>query len=280
MKLFPCWLQLALTFSFFFTPSQVTQASDADVGDQIRLIVGEGESMDYNVRIRAVRDLGFQLANADVEHLIDFLQKKLDEDIIKLAEFNAVKNDVVVWLLRQERTPANLAAKLQDGFRDKSMDSVWRDYCLQHLARCYQLSDERAEREDILATLMEATLSRESTFAGTALLTSRQIEKHSPGTFDPKDLEERALRVAANPEMPNPSRVSGLQLAASHPDALPLARELAEDSSADMLLRMSAINVLKGSRTPEDVNLLHEFASSSDVRLRASARAALRSRPE
>lgn len=252
----------------------------AAVHPEVLLIVGAGPDRDYNSRMRAVQRLPLDLSRSDIDRLVEFLRIQAHDDPLQSGHLNSVKNDVVVMLQRQNRPYAGFSAHLIEGFRNEEMDVVWRDYCLQHLPGWHQISRDPEERGGIVDLLWEATLLKESTFAGTALLTLRQMANDSAAGIEQQKLADRALSVASDTGMSNPSRISAIQVASAHPNILPLARKLAQDASANMLLRMSAVGVLGTSAAAEDLKILESFSNSSDVRLRGSARASLRNRTE
>lgn len=239
------------------------------------LIVGEADQRDYNSRIRAVRALPRDVSQVDVERLIEFLEIHVVDDSLRIAELNAIKNDIVVMLSRQDRSLPQVGGHLIAGFRDEAMDVVWRDYCLQHLSHWYRRSNDVEQKEEILEVLWEATELRESTYAGTSLLSLRYLMRRSPDSVDLEKLGQRALAVVKNESMSVPSRISGMQVAETQVDALPVARALAQDSSENVLLRTSALGVLGRSLEEQDITILKEFSNSSDVRLRMAARAGL-----
>lgn len=263
---------LSCTCPALFAEPNTTQPA---LSPDIQLIAGERGGEDYAARLHAVDRLPEDMPKSDVDQLLDLLGKTVEDDVLEPDFLNAIKNDAVEKLLSQNRPDPRVAGALIKHYQSREMDPVWRDYCLQHLPRCLDNETSIQEREKILDLLWQATLQTESTFAGTALLALNRIQNRLPQFVDSHELGDRALSIAKNPSFSHPSRISALQVAGTHPEAIPLARRLAHDGSTSPLLRMAAIRLLGTSRAPEDASILQKFANSSDVRLRASARAAL-----
>ena len=275
-----CYLySIPAIICIFALIGHVTIASanaDITVSPKVLLIVGEGSTHDYNARMRAIHGLPLDLTQSDIDRLVGFLRIKVEEDRLPNAQLNAIKNDIVTKILKQRQAYANLSSHLIDGFKGEEMDVVWRDFCLQYLPSCHALSRDRSQQEQIVAVLWETTSIPDETFAGTSLLALRRISNDSPNDVDSYELAERALAVAKDENFSTPSRISALQVAKRHPDAIELSRLLARNNREDSVLRMSAISVLAQSDDSADKAILQELAGSSDVRLRMSARAGLR----
>ncbi len=103
---------------------------------------------------------------------------------------------------------------------------------------------------------------------------ARNIDQ--PG-FNRDQVARKALLYAADASMDDMTRLTAIQVCALLKDnrVLPVARELAATNAA-VTLRMSAIAAIGSLGTSADRDLLNQYATASDVRLRTAASSALK----
>ena len=95
-------------------------------------------SPDPDKRHATLNSLTRQLSTNDVAELLAFLESHPgDYAGLRPITFNAIKNDVLDVLLRQDKPVIGLGGKLVDMLRDPQQDETWRDYCVQYLAPYY-----------------------------------------------------------------------------------------------------------------------------------------------
>jgi hypothetical protein len=245
------------------------------VASTARIVSYEGSGASYSERVISARKLSRDLPPAHVEELVDFLRRDVRDDALGVTELNAVKNEVLVELLNQDRLPSTLIPALLEALEEEATDPMWREYMLQHLVSCYRRSEDSSVREQIFQALWNAAEERAGTFAGTSLLTLRQIAKDFPGSVPPSELQARAADIARDPEASQASRIAAIQVAAQHPETTVIARQIVQQER-DVLLRTAAISVLGQSSDPADRHILRDLAESPDIRLRLAAEAVLR----
>jgi hypothetical protein len=239
-------------------------------------IVSNGSSLtSYADRMSAARDLSRHLTPGQIEELMDFLRMDPRDDSLGVTELNAVKNEVLVELLKQDRLSLAVIPFVLEALEDEATDPMWREYMLQHLVTCYRRADDPSVRERIVQTLWRAAEERDGTFAGTSLLTLRQVSKDFPASVPPSELQARAAAIAQDREVSQPSRIAAIQVAGRHPGVIAIARQIVQEER-DVLLRTAAIPVLGGSSDPADREILRGLSQSPDIRLRMASEAALR----
>ena len=237
-------------------------------------VMGNGPENNYFIRLKAVHSLGKNLSQDEINALYVLLNRKKGEDKLRLAQLNAVKNDIVNVLKSQHPLPTDLANNLMAMYHDKSHDEVWRDYCIQHLGSIYPKL-RREERQSAKACLWSAVDETGSSIGGTALialthhLIESDAERHVVG--------KKALALAEDPQCGELAKITALQICArlGEKKALPLAREIAT-SRKSVPLRMSAIAAVGTLGSESDREMLEKYAASTDVRLRKSAQSALK----
>jgi len=176
-----------------------------------------------------------------------------DNPAAAAAEKNAAANE----LFSLPELPDGVVADLARMFASPDENEVWRDYCLQFLGIALERKEGVADGERALArgTLVEALVSTNATFAGTAL---RSLHRGDPS--DPL-VAASALRIARDSTYPSASRITALLVleectahatdgeADPPADRLSVLREtagsLARDNAASSLLRQTAETVLR-----------------------------------
>lgn len=268
-------------------PSQddiLFRLSSLDLSPSVQAVVGlvPGKA-DWKSRSKALNELTTGLSAVDVEGLTLFLQMRYDERMgISPKLHAALRNDALDILLRQERLPEGLGAKLAAMYRDGEQGDVWRDYCVQYLAGYYDRrfpadaeKSESPEREAMLVTYWEAAEEKDKTLAGTALIGLEDLSRRH-GEVDRRKVSDRALELALDEECSEASRITALRLCGSmgRREALPAARILAQTGETTTL-RMAAIATLGDLGGEDDIPLLESLAGSSEERVARIAGMAL-----
>lgn len=210
------------------------------------------------------------LTDAEKQALICLLAATADEVYLQRAELNSLKDSVVKVLKRQVGFSDELAATLMVLYDDNSVDPVWRDYCIQHLADLYRQDPGNADMKKVL---LRASWDKTGTLAGTALLA---IRKNVPSGFTEDVLLQRAFAVAVDETYSDIVRLTAFQVCAECGDVrvLPLARQIV-GSRDSIHLRMSAIAVLGRFGKMDDRERVNQYVLSSDSRLRIASNAAM-----
>lgn len=242
--------------------------------ENLKLILGEGKTTLYIPRVKAIHALGDRLSPAQVRAIYRFLHKKITTQSLPDLEFNALKNELVVVLMKQRNRPTELADHLVAMYKDKSYDLTWRDYCVQFFAKWYDRAPDNAGKKEMIKCLYKAMNERHNRIAGVAGYMLCHLVGR-PG-FDRNKIADLAYQTMIAPDCVNASKVSLLQVCGElkNDKALPLARRWAVNEK-DMLLRVSSIGYLGYLGDSSDLPLLEKYRWSSDIRLQRSAAAAM-----
>ena len=232
-------------------------------------------NLDYLLRLNAVHALRTDLSADEVNALYVLLNRKAGEDPMQPEQLNAIKDEVLTVLQKQTLPPADLANNLAAMYRDPGHDVVWQDYCIQHLGAWYPTIAESNEQAMARGILWSAAEVKGGTIAGTALLALCNLSGR-PG-IEKERVAAKALEVALDASCGEPARMTSLQVCArlGNRQALPEARKLV-DSSASVLVRVSAIACIGTLGDAGDKPLLERQAASTDRRLRVAAESALK----
>lgn len=238
----------------------------------------------YPERLAAARALPDDLSAREIELLMIFLDERFDaRNALGLLEYNNVKNEILNVLGRQQSLAPGLGAFLAAAAVDERHDSVWRDYCIQHLQpyckRRWAQGGPAPDDPDwptIEEAYRRAAAERQTARAGTALL-GMSLLAVERGLFARDRVAERALELAAAEDAAIEARVTALQVCArlKCAAAAPLARRLA-GGRGPVMLRMSAIALLGDVGEARDLEDLAKLSASSESRLRTAAKSALR----
>ena len=250
----------------------------------IDLILGLGADADYGTRLTAVHKIGKHLDEKQVERLRAFLETKHGpESGLGLMGFNAVKNDVLDALLRQETLPEGLGDQILGMSRNTLMDPIWRDYCIQHLPVYYKRrwpepigeGEQDLERVAFLKACWEHVRLPAGPQAGTALLSLERLAG-SHDEFSEKAIGKAAAAIALDPESSVLARIPAIQMAARMGEAraLPAARQLAR-TGKPMNLRLSAIAAVGFNGTEQDLPLLQGILDGPNRHTRKAAARAI-----
>ena len=239
------------------------QAHLARIDEALAAVFGEaGREASYSERLQLIHSR--------------FLESPAELQALPCLEFNGLKNDMVLALLRQKEGLPELAGLLVRMSRDPWTDDVWRDYCVQFLGKCYPAVADMDSRRSMADALWEALETRRaSSCAGAA---GRQLMSLSRSfrEFPPGDVSRAALEALRAPECSDGSRCALLQVCAVLGDAaaLPDARALASSEGTPSGVRASAIAAVGLLGDASDLPLLERLAAGADS-LAIPARAAI-----
>lgn len=143
---------------------------------------------------------------------------------------------------------------------NKEADLVGRDYAAQHSIAMYTALVKRGGWTDdgLLKNALQKMLNeRESTLAGTALLSLRTLAKAYPEKFDLQLVEKKSVEIARDETASVLSRTTALKVAAEQGETqvLPLARQWANQSET-ATQQIAAIAALGNLGDQNDYNWL------------------------
>ena len=268
------------------------------------LLTLDGGRQNYGSIEDAVGQLHGDLSSADVAALRDFLTWSNDRfpEGMRPIDINAIKNDVLECLLRQDTLPEGIGLQLVEMASDPDNDPVWRDYCIQFMQPYYERAagesgtaeyhgNEQAEESvqsvDPLPAVREAMVAaldeRDGTIAGTSLIGLELLSRTHP-EFDRKGIANSALDIASDESASAASRMTALRLLTSgnlksetgnvEPQVAEIARSLAR-TGGTALLRAAAIVTLGEVGSDQDRALLEELAYHENQQISSAAKLAL-----
>jgi len=147
------------------------------------LLLQDGKEHNYPSLLQAIAELNYTLSAADVAALLEMLAWPNDRfpEKMRPIEINAVKNDVLDKLLRQETLPEGIGLKLVEMAGDATQDAVWRDYCVQFMGPCYErLTTEYTEYAE--GNKQNNLGQNDSVRTGAGLTAKERIERKSQGS--------------------------------------------------------------------------------------------------
>ncbi len=276
-------------------------ATNLSLSVQTILELSRSKASYYQYR-SAIRGLTRNLSTADVSALMSFLtQKAADHGEMRPIAFNAVKNDILDVLLRQDKLPPDIGRLIVEMYNDRTYDTMWRDYCVQFASNYYErrwiyteTSQNKTARDDVVDKsdyhavehiFKNALLETDSTIAGTALLGLVSLAANHETTvadipgesfLAPDQIKKAVVHITAIPQCSEPTRITAIRLAASLgcDEVLPDIRIFAQ-TGATVTLRMAAIATLGDMGSQNDIELLQSLAADSEPRIRAIAAKAL-----
>lgn len=245
------------------------------IPDRLLTVFGMSRQMNFSDRNRAVKSLGINLSNDEIEGLYSYLKGTWNSDSqLDNMEINALKNDIVNILRSQRTRPEDLAEHLVNMSRDSSQDPIWNDYCMQQMGAWFPDAgnDDQRLMEDVL---WEICRDKTSERAGTALLA---LFKNVPsGLIRVDDVSRHAEEIVENWAGITSAKVTALQVCAllGNTNILSQARHIAV-TEADVQMRMSALAALGTLGISSDRIVLETYSTNQEVRLRTAAQSALR----
>ncbi|MFA6103513.1 MAG: HEAT repeat domain-containing protein [Victivallaceae bacterium] len=244
--------------------------------DNIKLIIGQGADRNYYVRVREIHNLKKNLSPGQIDALYKFLYEKLDKQELPDLQFNGLKNEIVVELMKQTIKPETLSGHLVAMYHDKTFDPTWRDYCVQFFGKWYPNAPDNKDRHAMYDGLFEAVKEVDGSIAGAALA-QLSFLAGAPGFEGDRDrVSDLACGVLTDPKCSPRSRIVAMQVCAElrNKKALPIAREAAQDSN-DISFKMASMAAIGALGDPSDLPLLNHYKSNSDIRLSGPAKAAI-----
>ena len=137
------------------------QAHLARIDEALAAVFGEaGREASYSERLQLIHSLPSDLDGGRLERCRRFLESPTELQALPCLEFNGLKNDMVLALLRQKEGLPELAGLLVRMSRDPWTDDVWRDYCVQFLGKCYPAVADMDSRRSMADALWEALETR------------------------------------------------------------------------------------------------------------------------
>jgi hypothetical protein len=248
--------------------------AESELPDNIKLIIGQGKDRNYYVRVREIHNLKSNLLSEEVEALYKFLYEKLEKQELPDLQFNALKNETVLVLMKQTVKPQALSGHLVAMYYDKSFDLTWRDYCVQFFGKWYELAPENAGRKAMVKGLYDALQERNSSIGGTAATMLCHLTRFKE--FDKDKVSAHAYGLMTAPDCSTSGKSSAMQVCAQlrNSKALPVARDWAANNK-EIFVKMSAISALGVLGDTSDLELLNQYQVSADIRLNRPAKAAI-----
>ena len=255
--------------------AQQLPRTSSSVFKELSSICGEASSP-YAERVRLIHRLPSNLAPEQLERCPAFLESTLAGQPLPDLEFNGLKNELVLALLRQREGLTELAGLLVRMSRAPETDATWRDYCVQFLGKCYPRIHDARSREAMADALWEALRTRRrGRAAGSAARQLMTLGRTFP-EFPPERVSAASLEALLDPASSDETRTALLQVCGTLGErgALPTARTIAGRNSAPVL-RASAIAAVGLLGDASDLPLLRRLAASGDVRVSRPAAAAM-----
>jgi HEAT repeats len=258
-------------------PAELKNIQDSSYTENLKtidFIAGKTKKKAYYQRAMAIKRLGKKLTRREVDSIYQFLNYGTAENILKPLETNSLKNDLVIVLMKQNRPPYNLGFKLVEMFNNKKNSSIWRDYCVQFMGRWYKKASVE-EQKQMRKAINSALDEHKNGIAGAALIALRT----NIGQTDikPREVRLAAYKVLTAKDSPDYLKQTALQICAmgNESKVLPIAREILK-TSKHVPLKMSAIAAIGALGDGDDYDDLKKLSQSTDIRLRISARSALK----
>ena len=218
-----------------------TAGAEAQLSAPVRALINPAEAGRYSELLADVHALNLELTQSDTEALMDLLTWPNERfpQKMRAVEINAIKNDILNKLLRQEILPEGIGSLLVEMAADSENDPVWRDYCIQFMQPYYERvaaesmehgagrsggtqatatsGSEAVAPPDDLGAVREAMFSalneRDGTLAGTSLIGLENLSR-THDEFDRNLIASSAVEIAADETASAESRLTALRLAA------------------------------------------------------------------
>ncbi len=247
----------------------------APASPSLAVVLAGDSSLSYAQRLAVIHALPAEFTAEDHATLLLVVSEPRSVPGLSPTQSRAFKNDILNALGRQ--TSAARLEEIADILRsmavDPAQEPAMRDYALQHLASLGPTVDDGAIH-------LAAITGSEPALAATALLHLLARERTGDLTADVRShVAAAALRLAADPQVPETSRATALQACArlKLAESRPLAFELARSGDASLPLRIAAVAALGdlgGDVATRDY--LAALVTGSEKRLRVPAQSALK----
>ena len=228
--------------------------------------------LSYYPRAKQLATIGSNLQQSDIDAIHLFLDRKGAGEL-KNLEFNSLKNDLVLCLMRQSRKDDRLVSHLVAMYENTRHDLVWRNYCIQFMGRTYQDATvyERKQIEKALHSALQDPVPMLTVTAMIALELNKGILQ-----LDNELFQRRAFELLRK-DIPCYTKVSLIQICGMNrikPDQVrPLLKDILMKSK-EIQLKSSAIAALGEYGNGSDSDIIEPYLNSSDIRLRTAAAAA------
>ena len=245
------------------------------VDAEISTICGEISSP-YAERVRLIHRLPPNLTPEQLERCRASLESPLAGQPLSDLEFNGLKNDMVLALLRQKEGLPELAGLLVRMSRAPWTDATWREYCVQFLGKCYPRINDTKSRKSMADALWEALKNqRGGRGAGSAARQLMTLGRTFP-EFPQEKVSAASLEALLDPTCSEETKTALLQVCGilGERSALPAARTIAGLVSSPVL-RASAIAAIDMLGDASDLPLLERLAVSGDMRVSIRACSAI-----
>lgn len=246
----------------------------------VRTIIGaDNPDRDYRTAMEGLRKLGRSLRPDDVNALREFLARPMPAKgsmTMRGIEYNAIRNDVLDVLIKQDTLPEDLHLDLISMYLDLRQDDVWRTYSAQFLPIYWEarwgsrkggaeLTDTDLHAQtNIRDTLREALAERDNSVAGTALLGMDGLRK-SRNAFTREEVRTAAVELTLDPQTSEASRVTALRICGQlgADEVLEETRIIAQ-TGATTMLRLAAMATLGDLGDRQDAGLLAALAEENE----------------
>lgn len=258
----------------------------------VHKVVHEGVDMSYLKFTFLIKELPLDLADHDIDALIDFMSA---DRPLKFSEtqWGSLVNDIEECLTVQTVPSKKVADALIAIFRDKSKIQLQRDYAIQHLGgfAIYLIHTERADAvklplfQLILSELKTAASESSKPWAGTAInlldgvLRAADYRSVSIPELTADTLIALSLPLMGDESAPLNARLPALQAATRRgsPEARTLALKILSSPDSSLMLVQSAAATLAQMGTAEDLAVLKAASSRSNRHTSLALREAIRS---
>jgi hypothetical protein len=237
--------------------------------------IGQAKERDFRTRLHAVGQLGSSLPLGEREVLYQHVRDHSEDKWLRPGQGFALKNDILNLLCEQQETPSELVDFLIALWRDTAQPIPMRDYALQHFAPLFpKVSKEQQAR--LVKELQAAASQTAESYAGTALLTSTQIQQENPSAGVPS-LADEIRQIIDNPAANLLTRIAAVQLSGelNMREMRESCRGIAEDPSQPKTLRLAAIGTLGIIGANDEGSGLETIRERAEEPLRTAATAAL-----
>ncbi|MPN01967.1 hypothetical protein SDC9_149180 [bioreactor metagenome] len=256
-------------FCCFFCCSILAEEIDFN----LQVVIGQTSEKRYYSRAKSLEKIRPDLNEYEITAIYNFLDSTGPVDNLNQLEFNSLKNDLVIILLRQKHSIDKLVTSLIRMSEDAKHDIVWRCYCVQFIGRVFP-DASLTEQKKLEETLKDILQAENPAMIGTALIAiNSNFDICSiPSPF----LMEKIDGYLKNDAFPAYVKVTILQIAAQRqsPMALLFARECLQ-TAADVQLQMSAMAAMGMLGNRADIPPLASFKENTDIRLRIASTAAI-----
>jgi hypothetical protein len=238
--------------------------------------IGQAQERDFRTRLKAIGQLGSSLPLGEREVLYQHVRDHSEDKWLRPGQGFALKNEILNLLCEQEETPPELADFLFSLWRDTSQPIAMRDYALQHLAPLFSETFQ-AQQVQIIKELQAAASEIGESYAGTALLALNRIQQENPSAETPP-LAPEVRRIVDDPAANLLTRISAVQLSGelNLQEMANAVSQIALDETQAKTLRLAAIGALGRVAGEGETTVLQRIKNQADERLRIAAASALK----